>query len=46
MPDKLKLAKVVHVFKSGDTTLPSNYTAISLLSVFDKLLKINGNKVV
>jgi len=39
VPDKLKLAKVVPVFKSGDATLPSNYRPISLLSVFDKLLQ-------
>ena len=33
VPEKLKLAKVVPVFKSGDATLPSNYRPISLLSV-------------
>jgi len=38
-PDKLKLAKLVSVVKSGDATLPSNYRPISLLSVFDKLLE-------
>ena len=39
VPDKLKIAKVVPVYKSGDSSLPNNYRPISLLSVFDKLLE-------
>ena len=37
--DKMKIAKVIPVFKQGQKDVPSNYTPISLLSVFDKVLK-------
>ena len=43
-PKKLKLAKVVPVFKSGEKTDPNNYRPISLLSIFNRIferLKIN-----
>jgi len=39
VPDKLKLAKVVPLFKGGDSSTPNNYRPISLLSIFDKLLE-------
>lgn len=39
VPDKLKLARVIALYKKGDDTLPSNYRPISLLSVLDKLLE-------
>ena len=39
VPDKLKIAKVVPVFKKGDPSNPGNYRPISLLSIFDKLLE-------
>ena len=39
VPDKLKVAKIVPVFKKGDPSIPGNYRPISLLSVFDKLLE-------
>jgi hypothetical protein len=39
VPEKMKLAKVIPIFKKGDTRNPSNYRPISLLSVFDKLLE-------
>jgi len=39
VPDKLKIAKIIPVFKKGDTQLPSNYRHISLLNVFSKLLE-------
>jgi len=39
VPDKLKIAKVVPIFKGGDSSLPGNYRPISLLSIFDKLLE-------
>jgi len=39
VPDKLKTAKVVPIFKKGDRSLACNYRPISLLSVFDKLLE-------
>ena len=32
--DKLKMAKVIHVFKKGDPSHPGNYRPISLLSLF------------
>ena len=32
-PDKLKLAKVVPIFKSGDDSDPNNYCPMSLLSI-------------
>ena len=39
VPDNMKLAKVIPVFKKGDSDIPSNYRPISLLSVFDKLIE-------
>ena len=40
VPDKLKLAKVVPVYKNkGETFIPCNYQPISLLSVLDKLFE-------
>jgi len=38
-PSKLKLAKVVPVFKSGEDTDPNNYRPISLLSIFNRILE-------
>ena len=39
VPKLLKVAKVIPVFKCGDSHLPRNYRPISLLSVFSKLLE-------
>jgi hypothetical protein len=39
VPDKLKLAKVIPVFKKGDPKCLANYRPISLLSTFNKLLE-------
>ena len=38
-PSELKLAKVVPIFKSGDSTKMSNYRAISILSFFSKIFE-------
>ena len=38
-PKKLKLAKVVPVFKSGEDIDPNNYRPISLLSIFNRIFE-------
>ncbi len=39
VPTKMKLAKVIPIFKSGDAKLLNNYRPISLLPAFSKLLE-------
>ena len=38
-PDKLKLAKVISLFKKGNTELPANYRPISILPIFSKIFE-------
>ena len=38
-PDKLKVARVVPIFKKGDKTAPGNYRPISVLPVISKLFE-------
>ena len=46
-PNKLKTAKVIPLYKSGDKHLLNNYRPISILPAFSKLLeKIIANKLV
>ena len=39
LPDMIKIARVIPVYKAGNRTIMSNYRPISLLSVFNKLLE-------
>ena len=38
-PDELKLAKVIPIFKSGDSAQIGNYRPVSVLPVFSKVLE-------
>jgi hypothetical protein len=46
VPDKLKVAKIVPVFKKGDPSIPGNYKLISSLGVFYKLLEFHTSLVI
>ena len=38
-PDQLKTARVVPIFKAGDSSLVSNYRPVSILSIFSKIFE-------
>ena len=47
VPDELKIARVVPIFKSGDKALFSNYRPISVLPCFSKFLeRIIYNRII
>jgi hypothetical protein len=41
-PTNWKLSHVIPLFKAGDTSFPSNYIPVSLLSCVSKVLEKNG----
>ena len=43
-PNAFKIAKVIPLYKSGDSVNPSNYRPISILSVLSKLIEKHINK--
>ena len=45
-PDKLKIAKVIPIFKTGDVDIFQNYRPISILSSFSKIYeKVMHNRL-
>ena len=47
VPDKLKIARIIPIFKKGSKTQVSNYRPISLLSIFNKILeKLMYNRLI
>ena len=39
-PEKIKIARIIPVFKSSDTSLMTNYRPISVLLCFSKMLEM------
>ena len=47
VPDKLRIGRVIPLYKSGNQALVSNYKPITLLSVFHKIMeKLMFNRLV
>ncbi|PIK38091.1 putative RNA-directed DNA polymerase from mobile element jockey-like [Apostichopus japonicus] len=46
-PDKLKIAKVLPIFKKGESNIYENYRPISILSCFSKILeRLMSNRII
>ena len=46
VPDRMKIARVIPIFKSGDSSLLTNYRPVPVLPVFSKLLeKVVYNRI-
>ena len=46
VPDRMKIARVISIFKSSDSSLLTNYRSVSVLPVFSKLLdKVVYNRI-